>query len=110
MSEQGTMRYPPPPMKEEDEEEKPGDVYEGEMNHGKRHGTGKYTFGGNFVGGIYEGSYADGKKHGKGKLTFPDKSVYTGELQAAHGGMFSCRAGRLGHEVCVMCVLCATGP
>jgi hypothetical protein len=32
------MKYPPTPAAGDDEEEKPGDVYEGVFEHGKRHG------------------------------------------------------------------------
>mmetsp|Transcript_12319 Transcript_12319/g.26598 ORF Transcript_12319/g.26598 Transcript_12319/m.26598 type:complete len:225 (-) Transcript_12319:778-1452(-) len=72
----GVMKYPPPPV-EEDEDEKPGDMYEGPMENGKRQGKGKYTWSN---GTIYEGDYVDNKKHGRGKFTFPDKSTYEGEF------------------------------
>jgi len=79
----GTLTYPPPAM-EEDEEEKPGDTYVGSMNHGKREGTGKYTW---TSGAVYEGSYNDNKKQGQGVMTFPDKGKYEGtwEDDKMHG-------------------------
>lgn len=64
-------------MGEDDEEEKPGDTYEGNMEHGIRQGQGTYTWGMN--GAVYVGEYVDNKKHGKGKMTFPDKGVYEGK-------------------------------
>jgi len=69
---------------EEDEEEKPGDTYVGSMNHGKREGTGKYTW---TSGAVYEGSYNDNKKQGQGVMTFPDKGKYEGtwEDDKMHG-------------------------
>lgn len=72
---QGTMTYPPPPV-EEDEEEKPGDSYTGHMDHGKRQGTGKYTWSN---GAVYDGEYVANKKHGQGVMLYPDKSKYEGE-------------------------------
>uniref|UniRef100_A0A7S0R255 Radial spoke protein 10 n=1 Tax=Chlamydomonas leiostraca TaxID=1034604 RepID=A0A7S0R255_9CHLO len=72
----GVMKYPPAPVGE-DEEEKPGDTYEGEFAHGKRHGKGKYTWG--VSGAVYEGDYAEGAKAGRGRMAYPDKSVYEGE-------------------------------
>ena len=69
------LTYPPPPAGE-DGEEKPGDKYEGEMSHGKRHGKGKYTWG---VGGAtYEGDYVEGTRAGKGAMAYPDKSRFAG--------------------------------
>ncbi len=64
-------------MGEDDEEEKPGDTYEGNMEHGIRQGQGTYTWGIN--GAVYVGEYVNNKKHGKGKMTFPDKGVYEGK-------------------------------
>ena len=69
------MAYPPPPMGEDDEEEKPGDKFEGTMEHGVRQGKGTYTWSN---GAVFTGEYVDNKKHGKGKLAFPDKGVYDG--------------------------------
>lgn len=74
---QGKMEYPPPPMGEDDEEEKPGDKFEGTMEHGVRTGKGTYTWG--VSGAVYTGDYVNGKKHGKGKMVYPDKGVYEGE-------------------------------
>ena len=74
----GTLTYPPPAV-EEDEEENPGDTYVGSMNHGKREGTGKYTW---TSGAVYEGSYRDNKKQGQGVMTFPDKGKYEGKHAA----------------------------
>jgi hypothetical protein len=71
---QGTLTYPPPPLGE-DEEEKPADKYEGHMEHGKRQGKGRYTWGN---GCYYDGEYAENKKHGTGVITFPDKGSYEG--------------------------------
>lgn len=68
------MTYPPPAALE-DEEEQPGDTFIGHMDHGKRHGQGKYTWA---SGAFYEGSYANNKKQGHGLMTFPDKSKYEG--------------------------------
>lgn len=71
------MRYPPPPLKDEEDEEKPGDTFEGTMEHGKRAGRGLYKWGAS--GAEFDGEYVAGQKHGKGKMTFPDKSTYEGE-------------------------------
>ncbi|PNW87874.1 hypothetical protein CHLRE_01g005450v5 [Chlamydomonas reinhardtii] len=73
----GKMEYPPPPMGEDDEEEKPGDKFEGTMEHGVRTGKGTYTWG--VSGAVYTGDYVNGKKHGKGKMVYPDKGVYEGD-------------------------------
>jgi hypothetical protein len=47
------------------------------MEHGVRHGRGKYTFGAS--GAVYEGDYASGQRHGRGAMKFPDGSKYEGE-------------------------------
>ncbi|PNH05067.1 Radial spoke head 1, partial [Tetrabaena socialis] len=74
---QGKMLYPPPPLVDEDEDEKPGDVYEGGMEHGVR--TGKGTYAWSAAGASYTGEYVANKKHGKGTMTYPDKGVYEGD-------------------------------
>lgn len=75
------MSYPPPPLKDE-EEEKPGDSYAGQMEHGKRHGHGKYMWS---SGAAYDGEYAENKKQGQGTMTYPEKSRYEGKhLSAGH--------------------------
>ena len=52
-----------------------GDVYEGEILNGKRHGHGTYTWA---YGDTYEGDWKDGKRCGRGKLIQYGKSP-TGE-------------------------------
>ena len=54
-----------------------GDLYEGDVVNGKKHGKGKYTYA---AGGFYEGDYADDKKHGKGKYTSANGNVYEGDF------------------------------
>lgn len=54
-----------------------GDVYEGEMVNGLRHGKGKYTWAN---GDVYEGEYKDGKYHGQGKYTSSKGWVYEGQF------------------------------
>ncbi len=63
-------------MGEDDEEEKPGDKFEGTMEHGVREGKGTYTWSN---GAVFSGDYVDNKKQGKGRFAFPDKGVYDGE-------------------------------
>ena len=46
------------------------------MDHGKRQGRGKYTWGAK--GAVYDGEYADNRRQGTGIMTFPDKSRYEG--------------------------------
>lgn len=46
------------------------------MEHGKRSGQGKYTWGAS--GAVYEGEYCDNRRQGLGMMTFPDKSRYEG--------------------------------
>ena len=48
-----------------------GDVYEGEILNGKRHGRGTYTWAN---GDTYEGDWKDGKRCGRGKLIQYGKS------------------------------------
>ena len=48
-----------------------GDVYEGEILNGKRHGHGTYTWA---DGDTYEGDWKDGKRCGRGKLVQYGKS------------------------------------
>ena len=52
-----------------------GDVYEGEILNGKRHGHGTYTWS---DGSFYDGEWKDGKKDGNGKQSHPDGSCYDG--------------------------------
>jgi radial spoke head protein 1 len=47
------------------------------MEHGKKHGQGKYTWGA--AGAVYEGEYVDNRRQGLGSMTFPDKSKYEGK-------------------------------
>jgi hypothetical protein len=55
-----------------------GDVYDGEVKDGKRHGKGKMIYSDNMV---YEGEWNDDNRKGRGKLTFPDGSYYDGEFK-----------------------------
>jgi len=65
----GVMQYP---------EKSGGDpLYEGEWSNGKKHGTGKYTWG---CGSVYEGEWKEGKKHGKGKYAMSSGNVYEGDF------------------------------
>jgi len=48
--------------------------YEGDLDHGRFTGEGKYTFP---DGTVFQGSFLDGCFHGKGKLIFPN-GVYHG--------------------------------
>lgn len=54
-----------------------GDIYEGELIDGKRHGRGIYKF---VSGNVYEGEFVDGKRHGQGIYKFADGSIYEGEF------------------------------
>lgn len=54
-----------------------GDTYQGTMQHGKRHGHGKYTWGAQ--GAVYDGEYVDNRRQGVGTMSFPDKSRYEGK-------------------------------
>jgi hypothetical protein len=56
------------------------------MEHGKRQGQGKYTWGAQ--GAAYEGEYAGNRRQGVGMMTFPDKSKYEGMLP--YGPLFKC--------------------
>ena len=72
---QGTLTYPAPTKKDEEEEDKPGDKFEGNLNHGQREGKGKYTWSN---GCFYDGEYKNHMRHGNGTLTLPDKGRYEG--------------------------------
>ena len=72
---QGTLTYPAPTKKDEEEEDKPGDKFEGNLNHGQREGKGKYTWSN---GCYYDGEYKNHMRHGNGTLTLPDKGRYEG--------------------------------
>jgi hypothetical protein len=49
-----------------------GDIYDGQYQDDKMHGTGVFTFA---SGDIYDGQYQDGKKHGTGVYTFASGTV-----------------------------------
>ena len=49
---------------------------QGDFQHGKRHGYGKYFYA---DGGVYEGEWVNGKMHGRGVYTFPNGNKYDGE-------------------------------
>lgn len=72
---QGILSYPAPPRKDEEDEAKPGDKFEGTLEHGQRQGAGKYTW---TNGCSYDGMYQNHARHGRGTMTFPDKSRYEG--------------------------------
>lgn len=82
-----------------------GDVYEGEILNGKRHGRGKYTWAN---GDTYEGEWKDGKRCGRGKLVEYGKSPsgetymkysYDGEwLDSKEHGHGICVEGDFGWE------------
>lgn len=55
---------------------KPAQVYQGEMNRGRYHGSGKFTF--LDTGDVYEGQFVDGRFQGQGLLTRRDGSYYDG--------------------------------
>ncbi|MBE6635935.1 MAG: hypothetical protein E7617_07055 [Ruminococcaceae bacterium] len=57
-----------------------GDVYEGQLRDGLKHGWGKFTLS---DGEIYEGNYADDKPHGRGKMFWKDGNIYEGDF--VHG-------------------------
>ena len=44
-----------------------GDVYQGEMKNGKRHGWGIYSFHG---GDVYEGRFRNHFRHGRGTMRY----------------------------------------
>ncbi len=54
-----------------------GDVYEGPMVNGKRHGKGKYTWAN---GDFYEGDYVDGVRTGYGRYQWKNGEYYEGEF------------------------------
>lgn len=82
-----------------------GDVYEGEILNGKRHGHGTYTWA---DGDTYEGDWKDGKRCGRGKLIQYGKSPsgetymkysYDGEwLEGKEHGHGICVEGDFGWE------------
>ncbi len=82
-----------------------GDVYEGEILNGKRHGHGTYTWA---DGDTYEGDWKDGKRCGRGKLIQYGKSPsgetymkysYDGEwLDSKEHGHGICVEGDFGME------------
>jgi len=52
-----------------------GNVYEGQMLNGLKHGKGKFIW---VSGDVYEGDWKDGKRTGMGKYTWADGDVYEG--------------------------------
>ena len=75
-----------------------GDVYEGEILNGKRHGHGTYTWA---DGDTYEGDWKDGKRCGRGKLIQYGKSP-TGEkyMKYSYDGEWL-DSREHGHGICV---------
>ena len=75
-----------------------GDVYEGEILNGKRHGHGTYTWA---YGDTYEGDWKDGKRCGRGKLIQYGKSP-TGEtyMKYSYDGEWL-DSKEHGHGICV---------
>ena len=75
-----------------------GDVYEGEILNGKRHGHGTYTWA---DGDTYEGDWKDGKRCGRGKLIQYGKSP-TGEtyMKYSYDGEWLDSKDH-GHGICV---------
>lgn len=75
-----------------------GDVYEGEILNGKRHGHGTYTWA---DGDTYEGDWKDGKRCGRGKLIQDGKSP-TGEtyMKYSYDGEWL-DSKEHGHGICV---------
>ena len=75
-----------------------GDVYEGEILNGKRHGHGTYTWA---DGDTYEGDWKDGKRCGRGKLIQYGKSP-TGEtyMKYSYDGEWLDNREH-GHGICV---------
>ena len=57
-----------------------GNIYDGEMRHGKMHGQGvmKYAHG-HAAYDIYEGEFADDQRNGRGTMTYEKGDVYRGE-------------------------------
>ena len=52
--------------------------FKGRLEHGLKHGKGKYRYLDNEV---YEGDFKDDKKHGKGKYIMPSGIVYEGDFK-----------------------------
>ena len=75
-----------------------GDVYEGEILNGKRHGHGTYTWA---DGDTYEGDWKDGKRCGRGKLIQYGKSP-SGEtyMKYSYDGEWL-DSKEHGHGICV---------
>ena len=75
-----------------------GDVYEGEILNGKRHGHGTYTWA---YGDTYEGDWKDGKRCGRGKLIQYGKSP-SGEtyIKYSYDGEWL-DSKEHGHGICV---------
>jgi hypothetical protein len=72
-----------------------GDVYEGDLVNGLRHGKGTMRYA---KGGSYEGDWKKNQKHGRGKETFADGAFYEGEFQEGvrHGeGVYISVDGRV---------------
>ena len=61
-----------------------GNVYDGELKDGVRHGIGRMEW---LDGRVYEGDFHEGKIHGNGKMSVPDGEVYTGTFdnEIRHG-------------------------
>ena len=75
-----------------------GDVYEGEILNGKRHGHGTYTWA---DGDTYEGDWKDGKRCGRGKLIQYGKSP-SGETYMKYSYDGEWLDGKEhGHGICV---------
>ena len=76
-----------------------GDVYEGEILNGKRHGHGTYTWA---DGDTYEGDWKDGKRCGRGKLIQYGKVPATGEtyVKRSYDGEWL-DSKEHGHGICV---------
>ena len=76
-----------------------GDVYEGEILNGKRHGHGTYTWA---YGDTYEGDWKDGKRCGRGKLIQYGKVPATGEtyVKRSYDGEWL-DSKEHGHGICV---------
>ena len=75
-----------------------GDVYEGEILNGKRHGHGTYTWA---DGDTYEGDWKDGKRCGRGNLIQYGKSP-TGETYMKYSYDGEWLEGKEhGHGICV---------
>lgn len=76
-----------------------GDVYEGEILNGKRHGHGTYTWA---DGDTYEGDWRDGKRCGRGKLIQYGKIPATGEtyVKRSYDGEWL-DSKEHGHGICV---------